>query len=172
MRGNIKEISNALDKAKDIKPLAVKNGMQIVSYEDAIILNQLEMLDDAPDMGERKFNPDGTLARSKKKIASINVDTLFLNRYRKVAGKKYQVVIDYRAIKEQSSGVVYAKNIVAYEIGRDKDTDELKLIKVVNVSDDEFVSEFTHKLDIPSMVRIRHLLGDADANLTEDTLDI
>lgn len=170
VRGNIKEISNALEKAKDIQPLAIKNGMQIVSYEDAVILNQIEMMDDATDMGERKFNPDGTLARSKKKISSINVETLFNNRFRKMAGKKYQVVIDYRAIKEQSSGIIYAKNIVAYEIG--SVNGELKLLKIVNVSDSEFISEFTNRLDIPSMVRILPLIQANDGNVTEQSLDI
>lgn len=169
-KGKIKEIKDAIEKAKSITPIAKKNGIDIVSFEDGVILGQLEALEGNVDTGERKFNPDGSLARSRYTYVCVNKSDLLNNRYRRVAGKKYQIVIDYRAINEQESGIIYAKNIVAYEIG--KVDGVLKKIRTITVSADEFVSEFTHKLDAKGMAEIIPLLQNDDGNISEDKLDI
>lgn len=171
-RGNVQSTFELLEKAKKIQPLAVKDGVKIVSFEDGLILSEVDILDNAVDMGERKMNPDGSIACSKKNYACINYETLFNNRYRKIKGKKIQVVTDYRAIKNLKTGQIYTTGITAYEISRNEN-EELQLDRITTVSDTEFVSDFTHKLDKKSMVEILSLIDQGKQDdITEDTLSI
>lgn len=151
-----------------VKPIAEKNGTKIVSYEDAKTLSDMEMYERTPDTGDRTFNPDGSLARTRVLTAAINPDKRFNNRYRikgKIGDRKMQVVVDYRALKEQSSGQIYLKNIPCYEIGRDENGN-LKLEKVITVSDTEFISDFTDKLSVDVMAQVAPLIEEHGADIS------
>lgn len=151
-----------------VKPIAEKNGTKIVSYEDAKALNDMEMYERTPDTGDRTFNPDGSLARTRVLTSAINPENRFNNRYRikgKIGDRKMQVVVDYRALKEQSSGQVYLKNIPCYEIARDEDGN-LKLEKVFTVSDTEFISDFTDKLSVEVMKQVAPLIEEHGADIS------
>ena len=152
-----------------VKPIAERNGVKIVDYADAKELSDLEMYAPTPDTGDRTFNPDGSLARTRTLHLAINPERRFNNRYRlkgKLGERKMQIVVDYRALQEQASGRVYLANIPCYEISKGSDG-EFKLDRIITVSDSEFISEFTDKLSVELMMKIAPLLEDGASEISE-----
>ena len=170
--GRKERIKELYEKVDNVRPLAEKDGQKWVTFEDAAILNSYEA--DEPKTGMQTRNPDGTLASTGKTVHAVNPDYFFMNRY-KVKGKKMIIVSGhttdgYRCIKEQSSGRVFLKNIPAYVIVRDSDG-KLVLEKQTVISDTEFISEFTNKLDNKSMAEILPLITNV-ADMTADSMPI
>lgn len=162
----MKEIIES-EKGK-VKPIAERNGVKIVDYADAKELSDLEMYAPTPDTGDRTFNPDGSLARTRTLHLAINPERRFNNRYRlkgKLGERKLQIVVDYRALQEQASGRVYLKSIPCYEIS--KGEDGYKLDRIITVSDTEFISEFTDKLSVELMKQIAPLIEDGGNEISE-----
>lgn len=156
----IQEMAELYRKAEEVKPLAEKDGQKFVNFEDASILNSINAQE--PKTGLQTRNRDGSLASTGKTVHAINPDYFYANRY-KVKGKKLIIVSGhttdgYRCIAEQASGRVFLKTIPAYVIARDEKTKELFLEKQIVISDTEFVSDFTSKLDNKSMAEILPLL--------------
>lgn len=161
------------EKVDNVRPLAEKNGEVFVTFEDAAVLNSYNA--DEPDTGLQTRNPDGSLARTGKRVHAVNPDYFFMNRY-KVKGKKLILVSGhttdgYRCIKEQASGRVFLKSIPAYIISRDSDGN-LNLEKQTVISDTEFISEFTNKLDNKSMAEILPLITSNGSEMTADSMPI
>lgn len=147
------------EKVDNIRPLAEKDGQKFVTFEDASVLNSFNAQE--PKTGMQTRNKDGSLASTGKTVHAVNPEYFFANRY-KVKGKKMILVSGhttdgYRCIKEQASGRVYLKTIPAYVIARDSDG-KLFLEKQTVISDTEFISEFTNKLDNKSMAEILPLI--------------
>lgn len=156
----IKEMAELYARAEKIQPLAEKDGQKFVNFEDASVLNSINAQE--PKTGLQTRNHDGSLASTGKTVHAINPDYFYANRY-KVKGKKLIIVSGhttdgYRCIAEQASGRVFLKTIPAYVIARDEKTKELFLEKQIVISDTEFVSDFTSKLDNKSMAEILPLL--------------
>lgn len=149
-------ILQALQDAERVRPIARKNGLDIVTFEDQRVLAQKAILENQ-DLGNRTVNEKGFPTRSLTPTAAVNPEHLFINRYR-VVGDTIQVVTDYRAIKEQDTGRVYLKVIPAYTIERDKNK-KLVLGKTVMISDAEFIGEFTNTLDNESMRLVLPLIA-------------
>lgn len=150
-----------------VKPIAVRNGVKVVTYEDAKKLTDLEMYARTPDTGDRTFNPDGSLARTRTLHTAINPERRFANRYRikgKPGERKMQIVVDYQAIKEQATGRVYRKLIPCYEVVREDN--EYKVVSVVTVSDAEFISDFTNKLSVELMMKIAPIIDEYGADIS------
>ena len=172
--GSKKERMKALYEAVDnVKPLAEKDGEVFVTFEDAAVLNSYNA--DEPKTGMQTRNKDGSLASTGKTVHAVNPDYFFMNRY-KVKGKKLIIVSGhtsdgYRCIKEQSSGRVFLKTIPAYIIARDTDG-KLYLEKQTVISDTEFISEFTNKLDNKSMAEILPLITSNGSEMTADSMPI
>lgn len=163
------------EKADNVKPLAEKDGQLYVSFSDASILNSVNA-EEPSGTGLQTRNPDGTLASTGKRVHAINPDYFFLNRY-KVKGKKLHVVsghtpTGYRCIREQSKGRTFIKNIPCYVFARDADTKEIVLEKVINVSDSEFIAEFTNTLDHKSMAELLPLITEHGNEMTADSMPI
>lgn len=56
---------------------------------------------------------------------------------------------DYRAIVEQSQGMIYTPSIVGYTIGKpDKRKNEYKVLKVEQVSEQDFINDFSNQLKV------------------------
>lgn len=166
----LKELYQAVDK---VRPLAEKDGQKFVTFEDAAVLNSFNAQE--PKTGMQTRNPDGTLASTGKTVHAVNPEYFFANRY-KVKGKKMMIVSGhttdgYRCIKEQASGRVYLKTIPAYVIARDADG-KLFLEKQTVISDTEFISDFTNKLDNKSMAEILPLITTAGKDMSADTMPI
>ena len=160
-------ILESLKRAEEVKPLYEQNGVKVVSFEDQRAVAQAEIMNDV-DLGNRTVNPDGTIARSRTKYAAINTDHLYLNRYKKV-GAKLVVVTDYRAIKEQSSGRIYTKQVKAFVFSRGEDG--LKKEKMTLIEDKDFVSDYTKTLS-PSAMAVLIPLMSGDNDISADELPI
>lgn len=166
---------NLYEKADSIKPLAEKDNEVWVTFEDAAVLNSLEA-EEPSGTGMQTRNADGTIASTGKRVHAINPDYFFLNRY-KVKGKKLHVVsghepVGYRCIREQSKGRTFVKNIPCYVFSRDTETKNLVLEKVVTISDNEFIADFTNTLDHQSMAELLPLITSYGNGVTADSMPI
>ena len=171
--GKKERMKELYQKVDAVKPFAEKDGEVWVSFADAAVLNSYNA--DEPNTGMQTRNADGTLASTGKTVHAVNPDYFFMNRY-KVKGKKMILVSGhttdgYRCIKEQSSGRVFLKTIPAYVIARDSDG-KLYLEKQTVISDMEFISEFTNKLDNKSMAEILPLITVVSGDISADAMPI
>jgi len=171
--GKAERMKELYDKYDKVKPLAEKDGEIIATFEDAAVLNSFNAQE--PKIGAQTRNPDGTLARTGKRVHAVNPDYFYANRY-KVKGKKLHIVSGhtvegYRCIKEQSTGHVFLKNIPVYVIARDAEGN-LVLDKTTTISDTEFISEFTNRLDNQSMAEIMPLIASSGSEITADSMPI
>lgn len=167
------KVLETLKMAEAVQPLMEKNGIKVVNAEDARVLAEAEMIEGNPDTGVRTMNPNGTLARSRVTFAAVNEDSLYDNRFRKIKdGKeeKIQVVVDHRAIKDQSTGKIYTARVTAYQIKREDG--RLKLERVLTVSDVEFIGEFVEKAGKKDMVEILPLLEEQNIDITVTSIGI
>ena len=165
-------IQEILDAAKAVKPFAEKDGRKIVSFEDSVALANMEGIEPTPSTGQRTYNPDGSLARINKNTVAINPNNYFANRF-KATQKKMKVVVDWRAIQEQSTGEIYIRNIPAYVFERIKTEDtpagdkgELTITGVELISDTEFISGFTDTLSVEAMMQIAPLIANFGSDIT------
>lgn len=191
------DILKSILSENEVTPLGSLNGTPLYSFEDAQRINKIGLVKEKiqgkeVEFGERPMRPDG-LGYLETKSNAIAVPTSFFeNRYRKVEVKEtivdektkkekevvkdvyYEVVTDYRACKEQTSGRVYTTTIHVYQIGAKKDSKgnaDLLLIGQRNISDTEFINEFKGKLNKESMVKILKLIGNNKTEQVEDTLE-
>ena len=110
----------------------------------------------------------------------MNPDYFFANRYKVKGAKGNQKLIvvsghttdGYRCIKEQASGRLFIKNVPAYVFYRDSETKELVLEKQTMISDTEFISDFTNKLDNKSMAEVLPLITTSGNDVGTDTMPI
>ena len=179
------KIREVLEKAEKIKPMAVKNGKKIVTFEEAITLADAEGYEPTPNTSLREYDGNGNLKGIRTRVAAINPDSYFANRYKvsgKVGHQKMSVVVDWRAIHEQNSGRCYLKHITAYVFARtekykDEATGEvmggeLYIEKVDTVSDTEFISDYTNTLDNQTMAKLIPLIDAFGTDVTTSELPI
>ena len=65
-------VTEIIENAKKVEPIAEKDGRKIVTFEDAAALANMEGIEPSPKTGVRSYNPDGSLARTRKSTAAIN----------------------------------------------------------------------------------------------------
>ena len=155
-------------------------GTPLVTYEEQLKVGQKginEHWDDkrlGADLGIRKMNPDGTIAKSWVTTAAINEDRFYDNRYRVVEGELFIVTAQtsdgYRAISEQSRGTIFAKHIPVLVFGR-KDK-ALAYLRTEMVSDTDFIGYYTHKLDKEAMKQLLPLIPSGGDDIPEGKLPI
>lgn len=163
-------LDQILNRTEDIKEVGINNGVKTVTFEeqrDLAARSKMEnmVIDDLPE-----FNPDGTLKRTPgTRYAAVNLDHYYINRFKKVK-EAYWIITDYRAIQEQSTGVVYTNSIPCYVVVADENG-EPKLDKMVSVSDKDFVADFTHILDRESMAYLmERKVFDTSVGITQEKL--
>lgn len=159
-------LREAMDKVKDVKPITVNNGVKVVTFEEQRDLAQLEMMEGQDALGGLQINPDGSVARTPITYSAVNPDVYYMNRYCKVKNELF-VVIDKRAIQGAQTGSVYIAQVPAAVITRDGNGN-LRFDRMITVSDDKFIAEFTDELDNESMAKILPLLeqGSVSAKTT------
>lgn len=160
--------------------LTNQQGTPLVTYEEQLKVGQTginEHWDEkrlGQDMGIRKLNPDGTVARSWYTTAAINEDRFYDNRYRVVDKELFLVTAQtsdgYRAINEQSRGTIFAKHIPVMVFSR-KDG-SLAYERTEMVSDTDFIAYYTNKLDKGAMKAILPLIPSGVENIPEGSLPI
>lgn len=72
-------ISQILKEAKDAEPISEKNGTKVYGFDDYLKAVKGELSDPTPDIGTRKINPDGTIARSRTVVSMVNENALYGN---------------------------------------------------------------------------------------------
>ena len=154
-------------------PVTNVNGTPVISFEEQRDLS-VEVLREHAKFKPRAYNPDGTVKRSKVTNAAINMGAFFDNRYKKGKDKIFVVTAQttdgYRAIQEQASGRMSDKHVPALVFGRDKEGN-LEYKDTVLVKDEEFISEYTHKLSEEAMRQILPLMP-VDVSVADDALPI
>ena len=173
----IKQMAELYRRAEEVEPLAEKDGKIYTDFESASILNSVNAQE--PRTGLQTRNADGSLASTGKTVHAVNPDYFFANRYKVKGAKGNQKLIvvsghttdGYRCIKEQASGRLFIKNVPAYVIYRDADG-KLALEKQTMISDTEFISDFTNKLDNKSMAEILPLITAVGNEVNTDTMPI
>ena len=172
-------MKDVLDAAEKIEPIAKVNGIELMSFTEVNSKTQADLIENLPDPGVRTMNPDGTVARSYTRYAGVNVEQLFQNRYRYIEEddgegnkkRKLQVVVDHRACDEQATGKVYLNILPAYVISRGYQK-KLRIERVDSVLRDDFIKNFTRKLDREAMNDILPLIADRVTDITTDSLAI
>lgn len=158
---------------REVKPITNVNGTPIVTFEEQRELGQ-DIIRDKFDLGQRKTNPDGSIARSLYHNAAVNEGWFFDNRYRVKDGKIEVVTAQtsegYRAIEGLKTGKAPYKHITAYVVKRDGKN--LAFDTMVLISDDEFVTDFTNKLDKEAMKEILPLIPSGGPSVPEGKLPI
>lgn len=146
------------------------NGARVVSFEDAVTLAQAEAIEPEADLGDRKFNPDGTYARSKAKIVSVNPDNYFANRY-KVAKKEMFVVTDYRSIQYKRMGKpVGFSTVPCFVIVREDGN--LKLDRITTITGIEFDAGFNSELNNAAAAEVFKVIRESLPPTSGDDLPI
>ena len=170
-------LTDALESAKKVKPIAIKNGTKICSPADASALMAEELIDPTPDMGTRKMSPDGKIARSRVLVSQVSPERLYDNRYKKqgTKGVGFDEVWVVTAIEPKGYRAVVQgmedKDIPVYRITKDKDTGEFVLAGKTTVDYQKFHSEFTHKLGEESMKKILPLIAQESDDVTNDDIE-
>lgn len=159
------ELRELIDRGDSIKPLKEENGIKIVSFEEQRDAATLDAMNNT-GLDTVQYNRDGTVARTPVKYAAVNLDSYYINRYKRVKDA-YYIVADYRAIKDQADGNIYLKQIPAYVIKRGDDK-KLFLEKVVTISDTEFVADYTHSLNREAMAQVLPLIVNGVGVTTDD----
>lgn len=148
-------------------------GTPIVSFEDQKNLGQ-SYIRDHVDVGLRKTNTDGSIARSSYHSAAVNMAWFYDNRYRVVDGKLQVVTAQtddgWLAINGSRTGRLHAKQVLVYEFAREGKA--LKFITSVLISDETFIAEFTNKLDKEAMKEILPLIPSGGPSVPEGKLPI
>lgn len=155
-----------------MRPFAEVNGAKVVSFEDAVTLAQAEAIEAEPDLGDRKFNPDGTYARSKAKVVSVNPDNLFANRYKVVKSKnELHIVTDYRSIQYKRQGQpVGFSTVPCYVVIREDGN--LKLDRVMTISGADFDAGFNNELKPSAAAEVFKVIRESMPAHTGDELPI
>ena len=158
---------------QNVKPITNVSGTPVVTFKEQMEAAE-QGIKDKVDFGVRKLNPDGTIAKSFYSSAAISMDTFFMNRFRVVDNELQLVTAQtpegYRAIKEQKTGHIFAKQILAHTLKRENG--KLVFDKNIMVSDTDFVSFFTKSLDEEAMREVLPLLQNGESSTPNEKLPI
>ncbi len=161
-------IGDILKRAEDVEVIGERGGRKIMSFEDQMALATKDNMESITaksmgrsdaDLGSIKWNPNGTLARTKGNTAAINLEQFYNNRFKKIKNK-YYVVIDKIAIDGAEKGKVPYPHIEAFLIGEKEG--EIVCEKKVIISDKDLVSDYTHKLDENAMKLVLNAIDKYD----------
>lgn len=156
-------IRDILERADKITPVAVIDGVKIVSFDDYIDAAVATKVNGSKDVGVRTLNPDGTVAASYHEYAAVNLDSWYANRYKMDGKKTLKVVTDYRAIREQQTGRVYTSRLIAYSIERIDGV--LTCVGADYISDVTFVKDYTHQLDTAGAAEVMAAIANFKDNV-------
>ncbi len=154
-------------QAEKPKSFATLNGKDVYNFYEANLVNQQEIAEEKLtgrdfNLGGRDFRPSGLGVRHIRcNTVAMNPYSWFSNRVRKIEildeeGKVketlFEVVTDYRAIKEQNSGSIYCSHLPCWVIG--KHTNGGVTVKEVKtISDEDFIKGFTDEFELEDAMR-------------------
>lgn len=170
----MKEIISEAESAKVIAKTT--DEVDVMTFQDVQKVNRAELaVEETEDLGERKVNPDGSYAASKVTRVAVDPDVFYENRYKRIVEEtvippkkegdeetviknvKYLVVTDYRAIKEQKTGMLYTNSVVAYVV--EKVNKKLTITAQEHISEREFLNDFVGRLENSEMKKIMNSIS-------------
>lgn len=165
-------------------PISNVNGKNVYTFNDAVKVTNRELAEEKlngkrEEFGERETRENG-MAYTKTKCSSvaINPENYFSNRYKKVKeeGKTiYEVVTDYRAIKEQSTGRVYTNNIIVDMVSvkaEPKGKQKIEYVGKKTISDSEFINDYKSYLNVEAMQKVASVIISSGQTSEGDSLEI
>lgn len=160
-------------REQDVKPVTNVHGTPLVTYEEQVRISEQD-LREGLDLNLPRLNPDGTVAGANYSNAAYNPQKFFDNRYYydKEAGEMTiitaQTTTGYRAIGDQKTGRIFVKHIPAYVFGIEDG--KLAFKRRVMVSDEDFVANYTHKLNQEEMMKLLPLIPTGGPAIPEGKL--
>lgn len=140
-------------QAENIEALGVIDNNEVYTSEDYVELVKLKdrAQKNGIELGNHARVPQtdnqGMLLRTPRQELVVNPAIAFANRVRvNKDDKTISIVVDYRAIEEQKTGMLYATAVVAYRIGKIKDGN-YAVQAVENIPEQAFLNEFTDSLN-------------------------
>lgn len=113
-----------------------------------------------------RLNADGrTFANLGTTYLMATPEMITTNRYRKNENGTYDVVLDERAIQEQSKGDVYKRQIIAYTI--EKKAKKLVVTGIKHINKEEFINEFTRMFGDKTMLHVLSAISSSDLSESE-----
>jgi hypothetical protein len=163
-----KSITEILRDAENATIIAEgENGEKYVTFEDYVNLTVADQVENRVNV-QFETNPDGTPAATNAQYQAVNLEALFMNRYKVKDGKLY-VVTDWWCITERKTGKIPLKQIPCFVLKRDGK--KLEYDSTTTISDQEFLEDFTGTLDDKAMVQILPLISRGE-EMTKDALPI
>lgn len=147
-------------KQSDVSPVANVNGRNVYTFADAVRVNNKqkaeEVIEGKMDFGTRETRDNGLCyKRTEARAVAFNPENFYINRYKKMKAKDkvlYEVVTDYRAVKEQNVGQIYTSTISVDLVEQTKDG--LTYVGQKKISDIDFVNEYKGMLNQDAMKQI------------------
>lgn len=171
-------ITDAIERAKQVTPIAVKNGAKICSPADAKDLILGELVDPTDDIGVREVDENGNIVRSRTLVSQVSPERIYDNRFKRqgTKGVGYDEIwvvpaIDPKGYRAVVSGLE-DKDIPVYKITKSKDEPhDFVLAGRTTVDYQKFHSEFTHKLSRESMIKIIPLFALDNEDVSSEDIE-
>lgn len=171
---NKEQIKQILNDEQGVQPIGSQNGTEIYDFDGYMKKVQAEIISPTPDTGERAFDSDGKVARSRALFSAVNEADLYANRfkYKKTAGVGSDEIWVVLAATDPISGLaVREKNyqprtVPVYVFKRNTKTEKLYLDRKTTVSGADFMSDFTDTLKKDVVKELLQLVATADDNTT------
>lgn len=178
--GFFKNEYNKIDEVGEIdskKVYTSEDYVELVKLDEQIAKNDISRNEvGLNDLTVPEFGKDGMLLRTPRDRYQVNEEIAFSHRYRVNNGRgkakpTITVIIDYRAITEQSSGLIYTTGVVGYTIGRTEEGN-YAVLSVDTISDNDFVNDFQHKLKMEDAKLMFEVISHYKQTGTDDGVDL
>ncbi|GHU63466.1 hypothetical protein FACS189418_6810 [Clostridia bacterium] len=150
-----------------------KVHMNAISVDEQVFFaNRMRRVEEAQEISEEAQEVPEEKKKQEIPEEKKKQDTQEEKKKQKAPESLFYIdlVIDYRAIKEQSSGKVYTDNVLVYRMEKTK-KGEVILHSSFVVSADEFIQQFKHKLAISDMKKVFKVIRDYNpADIPEEGL--
>lgn len=169
---NIKQI---LDEAEKLEPIAEQNGTKVYGVDDYIKAVQGELADPTPDMGTRKVNPDGSIARSRAVAAVVNENKLYgnLGMVKKTPGQgSDELWIAPQAIQEDYEFVdnpqYVPHKVKVFVVKPNKERNDIYIDRVVMMDGAEARTKLVHTYNEDFMKTCLALINEQGQEITKE----
>lgn len=154
-------IFDVINEGKEAEVLGNSKGKELVDYADYHA--RTRALIDAGIEGERVYNPDGSIAKTKTLVTATNKNMMYLNRYKVTDDKEMYVVMGgigdddaFDCIQHQYDRVPFTK--VPCFIFKRGNHNKLEYKGSTTVTDIDFANNFGGELDEETMKKLIELM--------------
>lgn len=167
-----------MDEAEEAKPISEKNGTKVYGFDDYLKAVKGELTNPTTDIGTRKINPDGSIARSRTVVSQINENTFYGNlgmvKNLGAAGgtelwlAPQGVTEDYEFVANPQYIPHKVKVFVFRQSMKDKNKGEVFLHKVMMIDGAEARSQLVHSYNEELMKTCLALIAEHGQVITKE----